>query len=100
MRRAGEETLTGVVVPIHARMRQPGDDGELRAVLREQIEIRARWVARLRKEELRHHPERHMNRDEPLRRQLIGGAPQQRQRETCAGGAKKMAAGDHFEASS
>ena len=72
----------------------------LRAVLREQIEIRARWVARLRKEELRHHPERHMNRDEPLGRQLIGGATEHRQREKRAGGAEEMAAGDHFEAGS
>lgn len=87
-----------MVIPIHARMRQPGNDGELRAVLREQIEIRTRWVARLRKEELRHHPERHMDRDEPLGRQRLGSAPQQRKRETSASGAEEMAAGDHFEA--
>ena len=98
MRRAGEETLTGVVVPIHARMRQPGDDGELRAVRREHIEIRTRWLARLRKEELRHHPERDMDRNEALGRQLFGRAAQQRQGEKRARGAEEMAAGDHFEA--
>ena len=98
MRRTGEETLAGVVVPIHARMRQPGDEGELRAVRREHIEIRTRWFAGVWKEELRHHPEGDMDRNEALRRQRLGSAPQQRKRETSARGAEEMAAGDHFEA--
>ena len=81
MRSASQKALAGMVVAIHFGMRHPGEDGELSAMVGEQVEVGARRPAGrraglfllaslgfLRKEKLRHHAERHVDRDEPLDR--------------------------------
>ena len=68
-----------MVVAVDLRMRHPGENGELAAMLGEQVEVGARRPAGrraglfllaslgfLRKEKLRHHAERHVDRDEAL----------------------------------
>ena len=77
--RAGEKTLASVMVAIHFGMRHPGEDGELAAMVGEQVEVGARRhsgrraglfllasLVFLGKEKLRHHAERHVDRDQAL----------------------------------
>jgi hypothetical protein len=92
MRGAAEETLARMVVPIHTRMREAREGGEMRAMGSEEIEIGTGGPTRSGEEKLRHHPERHMDREEPTRRQGPDGPANRRERETSAGGAEEMAA--------
>jgi len=91
MWRAGEETLPRVG-DSHPRPDAKAQENTVNCppMRREQIEVRTRSLTHLRKEKLRHHPERHVNRDEALRRQLVGSAPQQRERELRACGAEDI----------
>ncbi len=92
MRRAREEALPRVMISIHARMREAAESGEVRTMRGDEVEIGAGGLACLRKEELRHHAQRHMNGEKPLRRQLFSRTPDGRQSEASASSAEEVTA--------
>ena len=90
VRRGREEALSGMVVTVHARVREAGKCREARAVRGEEIEVGAGGGAVCGEEILRHHPERHVDRDHPLGRGLFSGLGQRRQRQAGAGGEEEV----------
>ena len=95
VRRAREEALARVMIPIHTRMREATEGGEVRTMRGDEIEIGTGGLASLGEEELRHHAQRHMNGEEPLGRQLFSRTTDGRQGEASASSAEEVAAGCH-----
>jgi hypothetical protein len=92
MRRSGEETLPGVMIPIHAGMGDASEGAEVAFVRGQQMEVWTRCLASLREEKCRHHSQRHMDGEQAPRRKLISRTSDGRQGKTSAGGAEEVAA--------
>ena len=95
MRRTREEALPGMVITIDTRMREAAESGEVRTMRSDEVEIGAGGLTRLWEEKLRHHAQRHMNGEKPLRRQLFSRTPDGRQSEASASSAEEVSAGCH-----
>jgi hypothetical protein len=80
------------VVAVHAGMRKPREGGETRAMGGEEIKVGTGGPTLHGEEKLRHHPQGHMDREEPARRQGLGGPTHRRESEAGAGGAEEMTA--------
>jgi hypothetical protein len=80
------------MISIDTRMREAAESGEVRTMRGDEVEIGAGGLASLWEEELRHHAQRHMNGEKPLRRQLFSRTPDGWQSETSASSAEEVSA--------